>query len=207
VPLVDFPIPITNTSLPDNVAAYISEAERRVDRFLKADAAHVAGFVPSDFASVYRGLRAITENNLVAGPSFCEWGSGFGVAASLAAMLGFQAAGIEIDQRLVEAARTLAGDFDLSVEFVHGSFIPSGTESIVDDADADADFYWLVPEVDDAYDELGVDPDGFDLIFAYPWPGGEHVIESLFEQSAADQALLLTYNQHDTLRLQRRVWE
>ena len=205
MPLIDVEIPTVDLGLPEDAAAFLVEAERRVDRFLKADATHVAGFVPSDFASVYRGLRAITENNLVVGDSFCEWGSGFGVVTSLAAMLGYRASGIEIDQRLVEAARTLADDFRLPIELVHGSFIPSGAESIVDEADTDADFYWLVPEVDNAYDELGIDPDGFDLVFAYPWPGGEHVIESLFEQSAADQALLLTYNQHDTLRLLRKV--
>ncbi len=112
-----------------------------------------------------------------------------------------------MESTLIDASRELAEDFDISAEFVHGSFIPSGAEDYVEQAYADhsSEFSWLVTDADDAYDELGIDPDEFDIIFAYPWPGGELLIESLFERCAADGALLLLYDQYDCVRLLRKV--
>ena len=42
----------------------------------------------------------------------------------LAALLEFDAYGIEVDSTLVRASRRLAADFDLPIEFAQGSFIP-----------------------------------------------------------------------------------
>jgi protein-L-isoaspartate O-methyltransferase len=137
----------------------------------------------------------------------CEWGSGFGVVASLASMLEYNVCGIEIERDLVDASRRLADDFGLPVEFVHGSFIPAGAEAFADEilADNGADFICTVTDADDAYDRLGLDPDDFDVFFVYPWPGEEGLIESLFEKYAADGALLLLYGQFDSVRLRRKV--
>ena len=44
----------------------------------------------------------------------------------LAALLEFDAYGIEVDGTLVRASRRFAADFDLPAEFAHGSFIPAG---------------------------------------------------------------------------------
>ena len=118
-------------------------------------------------------------------------------------MLDFDACGIEIDGDLVLAARQLAADFDLPVEFVHDSFIPRGGESFADTAGGE--FAWLTPDGGGAYDELGLDPDDFDLIFAYPWPDEEDVIDRLFDRYAADGALLLTFHGSDDIRLQRKT--
>ena len=204
---VDIDISINGSVLPDDVVAFLREADLRVSQFVKNSPLRVTGFVPSDFVTVYHSLRAITEANLARGTSLCEWGSGFGVVASLAAMLEFKASGIEVERGLVDASRRLADDFGLPVEFVHGSFVPSGAEADVEEAYADTstEYFWLVTDADDAYDELGLDPDDFDVVFAYPWPGEECLITSLFENYAADGALLLTYNQYDSLQLQRNV--
>src|SRR5215470_19355500 len=43
------------------------------------------------------------------GRTFLEWGSGIGTITIMAERLGFEAVGIEIDARLVAAARELAG--------------------------------------------------------------------------------------------------
>jgi hypothetical protein len=207
MPLVDIGISIDGSVLPDDVVAFLREADLRVSQFVRNSPIRVTGFVPSGFVSVYHALRAITAANLAPGTSFCEWGSGFGVVASLAAMLGFKVCGIEIERDLVDASRRLAEDFGLPVEFVHGSFIPSGAEADAEEACADnsAEYFWLVTDADDAYDELGLDPDDFDVFFAYPWPGEECLIESLFKRYAAEEALLLTYNQYDSMRLRRKV--
>ncbi|MFP6677588.1 MAG: hypothetical protein VB878_21055, partial [Pirellulaceae bacterium] len=194
MPLVDIDISINGSVVPDDVVTFLREADLRVSQFVKNSPIRVTGFVPSDFVTVYQFLRAITEANLAPGTSFCEWGSGFGVVASLAAMLEFKVCGIEIEKGLVDASRRLADDFRLPVEFVHGSFIPSGAEDDVEEAYADTstEYFWLVTDADDAYDELGLDPHDFDLVFAYPWPGEECLIEGLFEKYTAEEALLLT---------------
>ncbi len=207
MPLVDIEISINGSVLPDDVVAFLREADLRVSQFVRNSPVRVTGFVPSDFVAVYHALRAITEANLAPGTSLCEWGSGFGVVASLAAMLEFRVCGIEIERDLVDASRRLADDFGLPVQFVHGSFVPPGAEAYAEEAHADnsAEHFWLVTDADDAYDELGLDPDDFDVVFAYPWPGEECLIESLFEKYAAEEALLLLYNQYDSVRLRRKV--
>ena len=207
MPLLDVDISINGSGLPSNVVAFLREAELRVSQFVRNSPDHVKGFVPSDFVTVYRSLRAITEANLAAGTSLCEWGSGFGVVASLAAMLEFQVCGIEIERALVNASRRLADDFCLPVEFVHGSFVPSGAEADVEEshADSSSEYFWLVTDADDTYDELGRGPHDFDVVFAYPWPAEECLIEDIFEKYAAEEALLLTYTAYDSVRLRRKV--
>jgi hypothetical protein len=49
------------------------------------------------------------------------------------------------------------------------------------------------------------DPDDFDLVFAYPWPGSEDVIYRLFDAFAATEALLLTFHGSEGLRVDRKV--
>ncbi len=207
MPLVDIDISINGSVLPDDVVAFLREADLRVSQFVRNSPIRVTGFVPSDFVTVYRSLRAITEANLASGTSLCEWGSGFGVVASLAAMLEFKVCGIEIEGVLVDASRRLADDFGLPVEFVHGSLVPSGAEAYVEEAYADnnAESLSLVTDADDAYDELGLNLDDFDVVFAYPWPGEERLIENLFEKYAAEGTLLLMYNQYNSVRLRRKV--
>jgi len=207
MPLLDIEIPSNHLALPENVAAFLTDADQRINRFARNRPMGLTGFVPSDFVAVYHALGAIAESNLAAGTSFCEWGSGFGVVAALAAMLEFRVCGIEIDRDLVDASRRLAEDFGLPVELVHGSFIPPGAEALAEAAFADQqeDFFWLVTDADQTYRQLGLEPDDFDVIFAYPWPSEEPLVESLFEKYAAEGALLLTHNKDQSVRLRRKV--
>lgn len=195
------------TPLPDDVAALLDEADAIYERFMRDNSDWGSGFVPSDYVTVYHALRAIENLDLAAGSSFCEWGSGLGVVTILAEMRGWQACGIEVNRDLVDAAIELAEAFDSQVEFVHGSFVPRGCEARAERAYAAQDdgVAWLSTETDSAYDDLGLDPDDFDLIFAYPWPGEESVIDELFEHSAADGSLLLTFGQRNSVRLQRKI--
>lgn len=207
MPLETIELSFERTPLPEEVAAFLKEADQRIDDYVTRNADKFNGFVASNYETIYYALREISELNLTAGNSFCEWGSGFGVVASLAAMLEFNSSGIEIGRDLVDGARELVEDFELPVEFVHGSFIPrAGVEQAEQAcAESSSQYFWLVTDADDAYEELGVDPDDFDLVFAYPWPGEEIVIDELFEAHAAEGALLLTHDQFDAVRLQRKV--
>ena len=189
------------------MASFLREADARVEEFLNRRKNVASGFVPSDFVAVYHALGAIMTGQFAGGNVFCEWGSGFGVVASLAAMLDFDARGIEIDRDLCDAAQQLAEDFDLLVGFIHGSFIPPGGEELADKAFANhvGESFRLVAEVDDAYEEMGLDMEDFHVVFAYPWPDERPLIECLFDTYAAEGALLLTYHEFDSLVLKRKM--
>ena len=103
------------------------------------------------------------------------------MVASLAAMLDFDSCGIEVESTLVGEAQRLAEDFGLSVEFVHGSFIPHGAE---DQVHAGGVYSWLTTDGGEAYEDLGLDPADMDVVFAYPWPDEEVLIGDLFERHA-----------------------
>jgi hypothetical protein len=63
---------------------------------------------------------------------------------------------------------------------------------------------WLVPGGDDGHALLGREPDDWDVVFAYPWPGEEHVIERLFDRFAERGALLVTWRGEKGARVQRK---
>jgi hypothetical protein len=162
----------------------------------------VPAFVPCDYAAAFAVLRALADGALIRGRRFCEWGSGFGVVVGLAAMLDFDAAGIEIEGSLVAEARKLAEDFDLPAEFVHGSFVPRGAE---DRVHAGGTYSWLTTEGDYAYDDLDLEVSDLDVVFAYPWPDEEAVVCDLFERYAGTGAILATYHGSAEFRLKRKV--
>ena len=202
--LVDLKVMTREGRLPPEVDEFLDEANARVTDFIENGKLTITGFVPSDFDIVYHTLEAIAEDSIAPGNVFCEWGSGFGAIAMLAAMLEFQAYGIEIERSLVEEARILAEDFDLPVDFVAGSFIPRGGETIVEEQYT-GEHSWLSSIADDAYPQLGMGPGDFDVVYAFPWPGEENVIASLFDEFASVGAILLTYGQIEGVRVRRKV--
>lgn len=139
--LAELDLPTNSAKVPRSVQSLLKEADRRIQCFQRD--CRVPGFVPSDFGKAYAALRSLAAAELAPGNIFCEWGSGFGVVTCIAAMLDFDAYGIEIESELVDASRQLAEDFDLSAEFVRGSFIPSGGEVILRSSDG---FSWLSTE-------------------------------------------------------------
>jgi hypothetical protein len=200
--LVDVEFSPSDAPIPEHAAQLIADAQRRVEEFSDQYSATVPAFVPSDFELVYRGLAAIQSQRLATGRRFIEWGSGIGVITCLAESLGFDAVGIEIEPQLVDRANALAARHGVAVQFVHGSFLPRGAEPRLEMPD---DVAWLTTTGETGYDELELEPDEFDVVFAYPWPGEEEVIFDVFADSAAVGTLLLTYHGQEGLRLQRKV--
>jgi hypothetical protein len=192
--------------VPQRVKAFLDDAANRTDAFIEKHRDNpAAGFVPSDYEQVYRALHALGHGrgaNLLAGQAFCEWGSGMGVIADLAAMLNFDSVGIEIDARLVEQSQQLASDHGLRVQFICGSYVPDGHEC---EEDFDESHVMTLEQGRGAYEELGLDPDDFDCIFAYPWPGEDDVVTALFDQYAARGAVLLTFHGQDGMLARRKV--
>jgi hypothetical protein len=199
VSLIDLNLPTPPDPVPSDVRSFLREAERRIWHFQSEHC--IPAFVPSDYEETYRVLRALAAEDLAPGRLFCEWGSGFGVVTCLAAMLDFDAFGIEIEDELVDEARRLADDFDLPVEFMHGSFIPHRSAAHLARDDR---FAWLNTDGSDPYPQLGLDPCDFGVIFAYPWPDEEEATEALFDRYGGDGAVLTTYHGGKDFRLRRR---
>jgi hypothetical protein len=200
--LVDVELAWTVDELPAEASRLIETANELILTLEEDWRSSIPAFVPSDFRLVYHGLAAIKLNRLSTGRRFVEWGSGLGVVTCLATLAGFDAVGIEIEPRLVEMACELADRHAIATQFATGSFVPP---DVATHFDWTADVAWLTTDGPNGYAELELDPDDFDLVFAYPWPGDEQVIFDLFAQSAAVGALLLTYHGLEGLRLQRKV--
>jgi len=183
---------------------FIDDANGRIERFHHArlDQGAIPSFVASDFAMVDRAIGALLGKGLASGPVFCEWGAGFAVVAGLAAMRGCAAYAIEINRDLVAQAERLMRDYSLDVTIAQGSLVPEDGDQIVDDMAQQA---WLLTGEHPAYDELGMDLTDMDIVFAYPWPGEEELIEALFDAFAAEGALLLTYHGMNEIKLQRKA--
>ena len=199
MPLVDVPFDVDDSALPGDVQRFLAEAEQRIDDFQRDS--RVPGFVASNAVQSYRVLRSVAASYATPGALFCEWGSGLGVITCMAAMLDFDAVGIEIEQELVVAAQQLARDFDVPAEFVHGSFLPPG---FTFRPKLGSGFAWLKTERA-GRDELPFDVNDFAVIFAYPWPDEEDVAAIVFERYAAVGALLITFHGSDEFRLRRKV--
>jgi hypothetical protein len=200
--LVEIELELLEVESPTKVSRLLERAARHITALEKESQAALAAFVPSDFELVYRALAAIQTRRLATGRRFIEWGSGLGVVACLAEWTGFDAVGIEIESRLILLAEELAEEHEAEVQFACGSFIPQGAEVRFDHL---ADVAWLTTDGPDGYEALELDPDDFDVVFAYPWPGEEQVIFDLFADAAAVGALLLTYHGQEGLRLHRKV--
>ncbi len=190
-------------ALPERVVQFLNDADERIDDFqFEHRDQPVAAFVPSDFVLAYQSLATIASMRLASGNRFVEWGSGVGVVTCLAAELGFDAVGIEIEEELVEISRELASDHAVEAEFAAGSFVP-GDE--VDLFDLSGDFNWVRTDAASAYDDLDLEPDDFDLVYCYPWPGEEALSEELFADCCATGALLLSFHGRDGMKLWRKV--
>ena len=203
MPLVRLNLPDALPPTPPRVASFIVDAQSRIDSFIESRLADpIYSFVPSDFSLVYGALRHVADEHLAAGPLFCEWGSGAGVITCLAAMVGFGACGIEFEIDLVGLSIRLARHYHVQANFCHGNFVPHGGQKIAEEV---SEFEWLAVGGPDPYDQMELEIDDFDVVFAYPWPGEERVIERLFERFASDGALLITYNGTEGVRLFRRL--
>ena len=201
---LDFDPPVH--SIPADVTNILQKTDSSVQRFHVKHPGAYRGFVPSDYRAFCSALRHVLEQRLTCGNSFCEWGSGLGVATCIAKAMGFDAVGIEIDKQLVEVAISLADQLELSCDFVVGSFIPPGADELVDRAFSETDgSLSLIQEADDAYEQLDRNLEDFDIVYAFPWPNDESLTANIFERFGASGALLMTYHEDDGFRLRRKV--
>jgi hypothetical protein len=199
----------------DQVARLIATCSRGWERFFADHDDHQAPrFVPSVPERVFAVLAEVTTRKLPPTRVFCEWGSGFGTATCLAALLGYEAYGLEIDEELVRLSRAIAWRLGIPVTMLCTSFFPAGyaasagsdgaalvTSAPVRDHDtAEARGPLRYAGMEIAIADIG-------LFFAYPWPEERALIRQLFEAVARAGAMLVVYHTDTDIRVWRKVEE
>lgn len=198
----------------DQVARLIATCSRGWERFFADHADHQAPrFVPSVPERVWAVLEEVTRRQLPPTRVFCEWGSGFGTATCLAALLGYEAYGLEIDAELVRLSQAMARCLGIPVTMLCTNFLPAGyavyagvdgaalvtPASVGDHHDTDAAGGPL------HYDGMAIAIADIGLFFAYPWPEERALMRQLFEAVARAGALLVVYHTDTDIRVLRKV--
>ena len=104
-------LPVGEVPLSDRAIAFLEEGRRRMHEVDCFD------FVPSNYEMAWKVLAALPRGR------FCEWGSGLGIAVGLAAILGHESMGIELDAGLAEASRGLLRAHGLCANIETGSYL------------------------------------------------------------------------------------
>src|SRR5919109_1253332 len=197
----------------DPVARLIATCSRGWERFFADHDDHQAPrFVPSVPKRVWAVLEEVTRRELPPTRVFCEWGSGFGTATCLAALLGYEAYGLEIDEELVRLSRAIARRLGIPVTMLCTSFLPAGYA-----ASAGGDGAALVTPASGSahhdaearaplrYDGMEIAIADIGLFFTYPWPEERALMRQLFEAVARVGALLVVYHTDTDIRVLRKV--
>ncbi len=163
---VELPPEAGDVPVPRYVDCFLDDAEDRVEE-LEARMRN-GRFVPGDCRYAYQVLAWLLGTGRIRpGAAFLEWGSGQGMVTILAALLGYAATGVEIDEALVQEARELAGRYDAPARFEHGTY------------DARAAGLKVITAKKRT------------VVYVYPWPGEEPFFLQLFAETAPSGAWLL----------------
>jgi len=191
--------------IPAKIDRFLQEADKRCDAFFASNGhARIPRYIPGDAAILYAAMAKVIEFDLHLGRVYCEWGSGIGIGACLAAFLGLQAYGIEIEPELVDIAQTLAADFNLDVQFVCGSYFPDGLEAYAAQG-GDVLMEPLHSLANWAYAGMDATLDEVDIFHVYPWPHEQEMMLSLFDAVAVEGAVLIAYYGEGEMCVYRRV--
>lgn len=176
---VEVPPEAGDLSVPHFVDCFIRDAEDRAEALGEQPGRGL--FVPGDYRYAFQILHWLLRTKAVPPrAAFLEWGSGLGMVAILAALLGYDAVGVEIDEALVKESRELARRYDAPARFEHGSYDRS-TPGIA-----------------------GVTAEKRAAVYVYPWPGEEGVFLRLFDQTASEGAFLLMCLGPEDIRIYRK---
>ncbi len=178
----------------DVLAQLIRDGSDSWDEFRALAADRHQWFIPCDHVGAYHALRELRSR----AATFLELGSAAGVVTVMASLLGYEAYGIECEPWLVERSFDLAERFGSTATFAEGSFVPPAYRDEIEHLDAN---FLAVTDDSCAYDELGLELDDFDLVYAYPWPGEEEWLAEMVRRHAREDALLLTYDVAEGFRV------
>ncbi len=176
---VEVPPEAGDLPVPRFVDCFIRDAEDRAEEY--GGRAGKGLFIPGDYRYAFQILQWLLRTKSAAkGAAFLEWGSGQGMVTILAALLGYEAMGVEIDEALVKESRELAARYDASARFEHGSYDPD-TEGL---------------KIFTARKRA--------VVYVYPWPGEEVFFLRLFDETAGPGARLLMCLGPEDIRVYRK---
>jgi hypothetical protein len=196
------------------VARLIATCSRGWGRFFADHDDHQAPrFVPSVPERVFAVLEEVTTRKLPPTWVFCEWGSGFGTATCLAALLGYEAYGLEIDEELVRLSRAIARRLGIRVKILCASLFPAGYAAYAGVNGAALVTPALVRDQHNTdaargplrYDGMELAIADIGLFFAYPWPEERELIRQLFAAVAREGAILVVYHTDTDIRIFRKM--
>lgn len=110
-PLMDLEIQGSGRALSEAAIQLLTEGRARFK------SVNVFDFVPSNYEMVWDVLDALPRG------TFCEYGSGFGIATGIAELLGFNVLGIELAPELVAASRDLLSSQGLKARIELGDYL------------------------------------------------------------------------------------
>lgn len=192
------PIQANDDPLPDPVHELLDEAEKHAEKFYSEGLGpRYYRYVPSDPVVVYRAMEFLHNSKKLRGRRFCELGCGFGIAAGMADILGFDASGIEWEDELIGRARQLHDKVGTKVNLYNESYLPEGYEMVQGMGGKDL----IVPGSTRTRGDVVIDPPMYsdidpgevDLFFVYPWPDEEELMRKLFIELATEGSVLLMY--------------
>ena len=157
---------------------------------------HFRDFVAADYERVYQALVLLADQAV----TFLEWGSGLGVVASMAAKLGYQSHGIEIDPWLHQHSQELAEKFSAHPKLVSGSFLPDDYQWT---GEFDDENFRTVVDDYDAYGQLDMELRDFDLVYAYPWPGERDFFLDVMRKCGRPGSIFLNYDAREGILAER----
>ena len=196
----------------DQAARLIDACSRGWERFFADnDDDQAPHFVPSEPERVYAVLEEVTRRHLPPNQVFCEWGSGFGTATCLAALLGYRAYGIEIEADLVRQSRAIARRLKIPAMMICASMFPtgygsrSGASGAALTRPASPGSAHGEEREPLRYDGMDIDIAEIGVFFAYPWPKERDLIRELFEAVAMTGAILVLYRTELDIRVLRKV--
>ena len=214
MPIEELTLDHAGIGLSPEAMALIDEVDGLIDDFDDAERYREnRSYVPSDGALLYQALAAVTEQDLPIGRVFCELGSGFGLGVCLAASLGYQAYGVELDGKLVEASRRLAERRGLDITIVHGSYFPEGYSQYEGVAGAELvrpESTWRNSEAfhfSPRFEGMDHDTEEIDVFFVYPWPKEHELMQDLFEAISSEGAILIAYYGEGEICVYRKTLE
>lgn len=157
---------------------------------------HFRDYVSADSERVTQALAVLQDY----AETFLEWGSGLGLIASSAGLLGYRAFGIEIDPQLYRQAQQLADKYHTGAEFSLGSFVPDGHEPA---GEFEYDFFRTITDEQDGYGDLDMELRDFDLVYAYPWPGERSFFRDILQQWGRPGMLFMTYDVREGIQVEQ----
>lgn len=207
-------IDISTCTLPAKVTRLIRAADRQWERFFASEGTRrLPRFVPSEAELVFAAVDCVTRHDLPPGRVFCEWGSGFGTATCLAALLGYEAYGIEMQPELVAISKEMARNLDIPVEILCTSYIPEGFETYAGVGGEELvkartfSYPGETNEFAPQYEGMARDIAEIDLFFVYPWPEEQDLMQQLFDAVAMEGAILIAYHSAKEICVYRKLFD